>query len=252
MKTKNLSVVIDLAEPPLPPASVRVLGAGRFGRIAVERLSKRFPGARLLVVEGRKERLEALRKNSSGRFETRIGDAVLSLETEPVPEKGWIVPAVPVHVAFEWLLRILGGRVEVRSVPAPEAVDRLVPNPYRSPDGTLYASFADFICPDSCSEPDEICTHTKGPRPGELFEVFGRAAPAGFRALVLRSLQLAPGVGGYTGGQLRALLDAVLREEGRCLIATSCRCHGVVNGLAWKNASRYGSLARGEKRENPD
>ncbi len=226
--------VINMVEAPLPPADIRILGAGRFGRIAVERLSDRFPHARLLVVDADEARLGALRERRG--IEIRIGDGVLSLENDPVPDEGWVVPAVPVHVAFQWLLRRLAPPLESRAIAIPDAIDGLVPNPCRGAGGALYASFATFICPDTCSEPDTICTHTKGPRPGNLFETLSQVAIPGFSAVVLRSLQLAPGVGGYTGGQLKTLLETVSRKEGNYLIATSCRCHGVMNGLNWKRA----------------
>ncbi len=218
----------------------RILGAGRFGRLAAKRIVSRYPGARLLVVDADEERLRQV-KNAFG-VEVRLGDAVASLDDDPVSEETWIVPAVPVHVAFLRLLSALnaanragatesGGRFT--PVPVPEAVDAQAPNPWRGSTDTLYASFASFRCPDSCNEPDEICTHTRQPRPGNLYEALSGISVPGHRVVVIRSLQLVPGVGGYTGGHLESALKEIQNApDARYLIATSCRCHGVISAMS--------------------
>ena len=48
---------------------------------------------------------------------------------------------------------------------------------------------------------------------------------------VIPSRQLAPGVGGYPPGELLALGRELTGLAGKILIATACRCHGVVHGL---------------------
>jgi hypothetical protein len=101
------------------------------------------------------------------------------------------------------------------------------------PSGTLYASYATFRCPDACNEPDELCTHTRQPRPGNLFEHLAGLHVTGYAVEVLRSWQLAPGVGGYQGAQLWKLLERVQQSRGRFLIATSCRCHAVIDVLSF-------------------
>jgi hypothetical protein len=219
-------------EAPLPPQKIRILGAGRFGRLAAERLLRRYPDASFLVVDSREEKLREVQ--SKCNLPVRNEDAVASLEKDPVSDDAWIIPAVPVHVAFLWLLDELRRTGECIAMPVPDTVDAQVPNPYRVPDGTVYASFATFICPDACSEPDEICTHTGAPRPGNLFEALSRIDIPNFHVAVVRSHQLAPGVGGYTGGHIKAVLNAILKAEGNYLIATSCRCHGVINALNWR------------------
>jgi hypothetical protein len=118
-------------------------------------------------------------------------------------------------------------------------VETQIPNPYLAPSGSLCASFATFICPDTCNEPDDICTHTKGPRPGNLFDELARIQAPNFDVLVIRSWQLAPGVGGYTGASVGKVRERIEQsEEGRYLIATSCRCHGVIDALGWKRGAR--------------
>lgn len=226
-----MSLLSEKKHQPFPPRSIWVLGAGRFGRLAAERLTKRFPEAGFLVVDERPDRLGPLAEQFA--VKTHAENAIDFLDLQDLDPDLWIVPAIPVHAAFQWLLRRdwLGPRAA--SIPVPGPVDPQVPNPYRVPDGTVYASYATFLCPDNCSEPEELCTHTREPRRGNLFEELARISVPRYRVAVIRSLQLAPGVGGYTGGQLRTLEKRVQEQPGHHLVATSCRCHGVINALYW-------------------
>jgi len=140
-------------------------------------------------------------------------------------------------VAFEWLLRLPGEEGRARRLPVPFEVDGQIPNPCRTPAGTVYASYATFLCPDFCNEPDELCTYTRKPRPGRLHETLARIAVKGCEVEVIRSVQLAPGVGGYPARSLRTVLEKIQRRGfGAFLIATSCLCHGVIDALDWKKS----------------
>ncbi len=217
-----------------PPREIRILGAGRFGRMAAERLKRRLPETLFHVTDSDVEKVRRISEEFN--IEGEAVESILSLTMGRIPEDVWLIPAVPVHVGFEWLLHELNGVAEVKRITAPEGVEAQLPNPMRSPSGTLYASFATFICPDHCNEPAEICTHTGNARAGNLFEVFGRIRVPGFRVAVLRSWQLAPGVGGYPARSLHELLASVGTTAGKYLVATSCRCHGVLDALEWTSA----------------
>jgi hypothetical protein len=118
----------------------------------------------------------------------------------------------------------------------PEAVVQRLPNVFRGEGGAIYASNADFLCPDNCPEPEAICTHTGKPRPCNLYEKLGEVAAPPFRAIVVRSLQLAPGVGGYRPETLFQTLAAVQRVSGPVLLSTACRCHGVMHAFTVRAA----------------
>jgi hypothetical protein len=214
-----------------PPRRISVLGAGRFGRLAAERLKRRFPEALLSITDRDAARVDAITRDLG--IDGRVEDSIRSISGIS-PDDLWLIPAVPVHVGFEWTLNELSRVAEVRRLPVPEEIGLKVPNPVHAPSGTLYASFATFVCPDYCSEPEEICTHTGKLRPGNLYEVFSGLPASGFDVAVLRSWQLAPGVGGYPGRSLRELLAAIGSKPGRYLVATSCRCHGVMDALEWR------------------
>lgn len=217
----------------LPPRRIRILGAGRFGRLAAERLKPRFPGALLTVTDRDAAKIDEIARELGipGDVQECIGSIS---DIEPTDDL-WVVPAVPVHVGFEWVVNQLQKVGEVRRLPVPQEVELEVPNPIRAASGTLYASFATFVCPDYCSEPEEICTYTGKERPGNLYEVFGGVRASGFNTAVLRSWQLAPGVGGYPAGSLGELLARVGSRPGGYLVATSCRCHGVMDALEWRD-----------------
>jgi hypothetical protein len=211
------------------PRKVWILGAGHFGQIAARRLLRRAPEASLLVVDTQRERLGEL--EASLGLATLAEDAMSFLQRQPLSDDQWIIPAIPIHVALRWLVSALEGKGRASIVPVPTEVDALVPNPYRVACGTLYASYASFRCPDACSEPDRLCTHTHQPRLGNLFEHLAALQLPGVAVEVIRSWQLAPGVGGYPGIQLREVLQRLEQRPGRFLIATSCRCHAVIDGL---------------------
>ena len=69
------------------------------------------------------------------------------------------------------------------------------------------------------------------PRKVSLCDELAALSLPGFAINVVASRQLAPGVGGYPPRALLALARDLAGQGGRTLIATACRCHGVVHGL---------------------
>jgi len=187
-----------------PPRELWVLGAGHFGFLAVKRLQRLIEPAGMLVVDHQEHRLARIGKELE--VKTHKADAVSFLLDNPPGDFVWLVPAVPIHLAFRWILFLLNSAGNAHGVPVSSAVDSQVPNPHRTETGTVYTSFADFLCPDGCNEPDDFCTHTRGPRPGNLFEVLAEMQIPGASVSVLRSQQLAPGVGGYAARVIRDML----------------------------------------------
>ncbi len=211
-----------------------VVGCGKFGMKAVERLTVRLQNTQFLVIDSKAEKLEHL----SHRFpqvKTVLQDGAEYLLDADINSESWVVPAVPAHLAAEWLIVKAGtsGKFNLSRGKIPEEVVKNVPNPMEGAGGDLYCSFATFFCPDNCSEPEEICTYTKEPRKGNLFEVIARAIPSNCWGVVFRSFQLAPGVGGYPVKSLFKAYDFIENMDiGKSvIIATACRCHGVATLL---------------------
>ena len=143
----------------------------------------------------------------------------------------WIVPAVPIHVAFEWVLHELKSTSDCRIIPVPEELEARLPNPIRGADGQLYVSNADFICPDDCPEPDDLCTVTGEPRPLVLCDTLSNLRLPGYHSTCILSSQLAPGVGGYQWQTLLRALEDIKTRPGKILVSTACKCHGVLHAF---------------------
>lgn len=212
-----------------PPKEIWILGAGRFGVLATERLKRRLPEARFLLVDHREEKLAEVAEVHG--IAVRKEDAIEFLSRSELPPDLWIIPAVPVHVAYQWVIRRLARDFAVEPLPVPTEVEEQTPNPLRAASGTVYASFATFRCPDYCNEPAFTCTHTGKPRIGILHQRFSALNVPGFEALVVQSIQLAPGVGGYPAAILQALYEHIAGCPGKYLVSTGCKCHGVVDAL---------------------
>jgi hypothetical protein len=214
-----------------------IVGAGHFGYLAAQRLSKRYPEASFLVVDHRRDKLQRIAADFA--LPVHAEDLDSFFESRQVDDSTWIVPAIPIHYAFAWLLHELKQSGHAALLSVQPTVEAQIPNPYRAPSGSLCASFATFICPDSCNEPDDICTYTKDPRPGNLFDKLGGITVPNCDVIVIRSWQLAPGVGGYPGSILKGAAEKIAtRAEGCFLVATSCRCHGVIDALSWKRGGQ--------------
>ena len=68
-----------------------------------------------------------------------------------------------------------------------------------------------------------------------MYKLLEDMALPGFRVHVIRSRQLAPGVGGYSVGELKGLLRKVESAgDSNWLVGTACKCHGVVSALEVK------------------
>jgi len=82
-----------------------ILGSGKFGRLALERLSKEDAQAGFLVVDRSPQALQAARGLSAAPVELVEAEAAayLAASLQDSSPWDWIIPAVPVHVAFSWL-----------------------------------------------------------------------------------------------------------------------------------------------------
>jgi hypothetical protein len=207
-----------------------IIGAGKFGHIAFQRLSTVNQDRHFVLVDP----VQANLLRCQGPNSTlQIADGVEFLENhlEDRHKPDWIIPALPLHLAAEWLLLHLGPD-RLRRVPLPVEIETLVPNPIRGPEGNIYVSHADFRCPDDCDEPRDICTITRAKRKQNMYAFLETLPVKPFKPLTIRSHQLGPGVGGYRAEQLLSLRAEVVQVRGAILVSTACRCHGVMTGLA--------------------
>ena len=213
-------------------ASYLILGAGKFGRLALKRLTRQDAAASFVVVDRDPAALALTLDGLPGRTRV-VAEAVAFL----VQHLGgdcpwdWIIPMAPVHVAFNWLLAGPLAGSAWRPAEVPEALAGLIPGARRGPQGELYLSRAQHLCPDDCAEP-EVCPVTGESRDLPLHQELASLHLAGYEIRVIPSRQLAPGVGGYPPWRLLDLARDLSASTGKVLIATACRCHGVIHGLA--------------------
>ena len=209
--------------------SYLIIGCGHFGRKAAEKLFKKNPHSRIIVVDKDEK---AFRKISSLPVETIVADGIsylhqYLLKGHPVD---FIIPAVPLHLAFEFLLFALRPYgAKKRKIPLLSEL----PNAMMGKTGDLYSSLANFLCPDDCPEPPQYCSVTKKRRPKPLYKILiDLTGP--FESRVIRSQQLGLGVGGFKPELLTDLMEDMNRRrdpDHLILISTACRCHGVTSAL---------------------
>jgi hypothetical protein len=226
------------AQPEIPIRDIFIIGAGAFGRRALERLASRHKQAFITVVDNSEEALAMLPENASPSLKKIKADGIEAIVLSDIDPETWIIPAIPIHVALEWLSgKLRQKNIILKPVPIPEEMKAKLPNPFEMEgrQDLVFASVANFICPDNCPEPPEKCTHTGKPRPGNLYELIVASIPESWNGLVFRSFQLAPGVGGYPAKYLteglQSLEEMAASSDISIIIATACRCHGVINAV---------------------
>ncbi len=199
-----------------------IVGYGKFGKLALERLSGLSDPFDILVVD---RDAEVFPEGISGHVQWIAADAVSFLtQSGRVRPEDVIIPMVPFNLAAAY---VLGRSSDVHMIPIPPEILDMVPNRFLVNASNLCSSRADFICPDDCPE-GEVCTITGEPREPLFAEIQEMTVPR-FEVLVLRSFQIAPGVGGYPFSRLLELERRL--APGRYLVATSCKCHAIVTAV---------------------
>jgi hypothetical protein len=146
---------------------------------------------------------------------------------------------VPYHWAPHLLLTWLEGEVRRAGGAAARLrglAARSLPYEGDTADGARALSYADWVCPPTCIEP-EACPHTRGPRDWSLAADLDAPAPADQvdDRVVFRCLHLVYGVGTVPVSAILAarhkLVGGLARGPRRYLVATSSHCHGLATRL---------------------
>ncbi len=208
-----------------------ILGAGKFGLLALKRLARQDGAATFLVVDRDAAALAAAWTLKIPGMQGVVADAVAFLAAHLREDSpwDWLIPMVPVHVAWAWLLA--GPLKGWQATAVPAGLESSGPHSWKGSQGQLYLSRAAHLCPDDCPEPEDVCPVSGESRQVPLYEELAALKLPGVTMKVVPSRQLAPGVGGYPPRDLLALARDLAGASGRFLIATACRCHGVVSGL---------------------
>ncbi|MEM4541017.1 MAG: hypothetical protein QXP46_05930 [Archaeoglobaceae archaeon] len=202
-----------------------VVGGGKFGIKAVEFLIKQH---REFVVLDRNPECEVLKRFGAGIELINEGAGKLYEIAQRVKPE-WIFPTAPVHVAAEALKDLFEPWNEVIDCILSGIPQKLV---VAVGYGGIVLSYnRDGICLENCNSPD-VCPITKLKRPCPMFELIRFAYP---KALVLISYQLAPGLGAIKGSEFIEVIEKA-KESDRVVIATACKCHGVITALKKKGS----------------
>lgn len=207
---------------------ILVIGGGRFGSLALERLPARVA---TVVEPVPDDGLSALADAQGVELVQTQGVGFLAPALARNKPPRWVVPALPRHLLHDWLLRELAPQGAC-ALDVPASALPTVASIIQGKEGQFFLSLADFLCPDDCPEPPKLCTVTGKPRGEPLYRRMARINPPGWKVAVLRSRQLAPGVGGCLSVEMLAIKQRIRAQGGRWLVATSCRCHGVISGLS--------------------
>lgn len=211
--------------------SVWVLGAGKFGLKAVERIKQKYPKVNLTVVDLKREIAQTVISAHGVVYVCRDGIDFLNEALAGTTEPDWIIPAIPVHVACEWIKCRLSLIRAVRPMILPEHLVGMLPNTLQGKQGEIYSSMADFLCPEDCNEPHGICTVTKKKRAYRLYDLLASIQLKPYKTVVVKSRQICAGVGGYRPADLFNALGDVRCCDAPILLGTSCKCHAVVSAF---------------------
>jgi hypothetical protein len=213
-------------------SQVFIVGFGKFGQLALPKISKKWPEARIWIIDPAPENLVQCRKTPAIRVLDK-GEDFLWNHREQLENSDWIIPAVPFHFAGAWVRRLLTRSLRVRKIAPPQLLGKDLPfTLYLKKD--LYVSLADFTCPENCPSPQGFCFQTRVPRPQRLWEMLASRPVNRGSLQILESHQLAPGLGGFTFGELKRIEKNCFRSDPPLFLATACPCHGVISGFRWQ------------------
>lgn len=200
-----------------------IVGFGKFGRIAFDRLKNQSTSATFIIVDPNIS-IGDFSPDKQTRWIQQSGPEFL-LDHDQLLETDVVIPVAPFNVAAAF---IVGSNLGIRTVEIPNRLCDQFQNSLLVDKSNLCVSHADFVCPDDCEE-GETCSVT-GEIREPMFQLIERLIVPDFTVLTLRSFQLAPGVGGYTLLSLRSMFDAIKSGQ-NFLVATSCRCHGIITAI---------------------
>ncbi len=123
--------------------TIWIIGAGKFGIRAAKWLLRKDHSFEVTLVDQDKACLDEA-ENFGCKIEADDGITFLykNLTRDSGPD--WIVPAVPVHLAWEWS-KLHIGKDRVSSRALPRGIEAFLPNPMNGAGEDIYVSHANFL-----------------------------------------------------------------------------------------------------------
>ncbi len=128
------------------PHTYLIIGCGHFGSRAAEKLKKRNSRSKIIVVDKSKK---ALQKVSRFSIQTEVSSGISYLNQflSEGRKADYIIPAIPLHLAFEFILSQMKPWGAKRKEIPPRSG---LPNPVIGKTGNLYISLSNFLCSEDC------------------------------------------------------------------------------------------------------
>jgi len=265
-KLSDLIHKIDQA--PIIENSFFVLGAGNFGRSAIQYalLQPNSPSILLIDKEINKEYPEfqdatnitniheVLSSDSQRKFYLQKDIGVVS----DILQNGFpkmFIPAVPIH-AVAYIVAKLFSSLQTETklntcVPESvwEEIKKSIPESVILKEdyenGVILLSWAkiDEICPPNCHAPLDYCPHHNRDKPQTITEISQAISIPDLRNFTIESHQVQPGLGIINGLELKQVIVDCFREihknfesnlDSMFFNSTTCNCHGVLNVFSVK------------------
>ncbi len=213
--------------------NIWILGGGTFGQRAANTILRHNPSVKLTLVDLH----PSLELPAAVTVIQEDAVSWLDGHLSPSAKVNKIIPAVPLHLAAEWLMRkAVASKFIAKAVEIENGYLKELPNLVRMSISQITFSHADFLCPPHCNEP-ELCTYTKKPRPTPLYQLLREHEFHPFICHIIRSRQFAPGVGGFYPQDLWNMFENIISLPNTpLLLATACKCHGIIDAFTLKSA----------------
>jgi hypothetical protein len=228
-EVRKVSTLINKSED---PENIWIIGSGRYGDISAKGVRRRWPAARLTIVDHDPDVCAEM--SASGDECVTMDGVTFLVQNLAIASRwpDWIIPVIPIHVSYEWIKAMLTDSHRFQQLYLPDEFVKSLPNAVRGGDGEIYLSNADFVCPETCSEPDRKCTVTREERPRIMHRFLQSLRFGEYHSHVVRSRQLCPGVGGFRPRDLFGALETVRDLDVPVLLSTACSCHGVMQAFS--------------------
>lgn len=239
---------------PLTYGRIVIMGGGCYGSWYAQQLTRAVQRgalqAREVVVVDRDPECRVVGLQRSGSYDglplTVVGcdwasyvDSWLGQGPETLTNDMMVPSPLMPHVCLDWLIGRAQARWPERSVRV-APLDQPPPTPWEraAPDGRHYVSYATWMCPVNCIEP-ERCPHTRGAREWSMppmMRQFVHDNPTLLGPVIFHCVHRTYGVGMIDAA---AIADAdrqlaVWGASGPCavLVGTVSHCHGALGVLA--------------------
>ena len=257
--------MLPLAEPLAPPqryGTIVVVGGGCYGSYYVRQLGRAsragaLAADRVLVVDRdpacrvaaelraqREANVEIVVSDWTSFFDGYLGDAAAHADAKRSERADAIVPSpLMPHLMYEWLERRARARWPTRTIGTrPLDPPSGIPWQKRGADDTQYVSFAEWVCPVNCIEP-ELCPATRGPRSWSMPPAVLAATEEARRngrnlagPVIFHCQHRAYGVGMFDTRDVVAgdalVQRAAAAGAAEVLVGTVSHCHGALTVLA--------------------